>query len=130
MPDREFDDFQPALNFPFRVRKDLAVLGRNDGGERVCALFAKPQEAVEDARAAQRRHSGPGRESALRRSDSGVGVGCACERDDANLFAGRRVEGGRLATACSESARAVNKVTYVSCHLGSSGERSVNSSSA
>jgi hypothetical protein len=64
--DREFDHFQPSLDFALRVRQDFAVLPRNNGGEHVDALFAKTQEPVENTGAAQRRRLGPGRESALR----------------------------------------------------------------
>ena len=87
----ELDDVDAARDLALRVGEDLAVLGGDHRGQRVAVLVEQLEEGVQDARAADRRRVGPGREGRLRRGHRGVDLGRAAERDLARDRAGGRV---------------------------------------
>jgi hypothetical protein len=68
----EFHNFDAAGDFALRVGEHLAVLGGDHAGQVVAVLVEQFQELEHDARTAQRRGVGPGREGSLRGGHSGI----------------------------------------------------------
>ena len=59
---REFDDFEPARDFPQRIRQQLALLARDHLRQRLLALSDQFAEAEQHPRPAPRRKLRPGLE--------------------------------------------------------------------
>jgi hypothetical protein len=75
----ELHDVDAAGDLALCVGEDLAVLGGDEVGQFVAVLVEQFQELEHDARAADRRGVGPGREGGLRGRDRGVHVGLGAE---------------------------------------------------
>src|SRR5580765_7845761 len=86
---RELDDLEPARHFAGRVARDLAVLARDDRGERLAVALDQLLELEHDARTTHGRDRGPRRLRGLRARDGAIDVRLARERD-ARLHAPER----------------------------------------
>jgi hypothetical protein len=88
----ELDHLDAALHRAGRVGQGLAVLLRGEPRQFVAVLFHQLAETGEDAGTAQRRGVAPGGESGLGCRHCGIDVGSVGQWNQADQFAGGRVE--------------------------------------
>ena len=97
----ELDDLDAALHLALGVGEHLAVLGRDDGRQRIETLLQDMQELVEHARAPQRRRRRPSRRRGSCVLDRFPHFGSRSEIHMGGDRPGRRIENGNLMTAFS-----------------------------
>ncbi|MDT4820639.1 hypothetical protein FQZ97_537850 [compost metagenome] len=95
----EFDDLDSAGDFALGVGEHLAVLRGDQPGQFVAMLVEQGQEAIQDARAAQRRQVAPGRERGPGRGNGRVHIGVAGQLHLAGDDAGGRIVDRQLLAA-------------------------------
>src|SRR5579871_6228840 len=90
----ELDDFYAALDRTLRVREDLAMFFRDEGGELRLMFLEQLAESCQDPRAAQRRRRAPRGKRPRSRLDGAIDVGSVGVRHRTDRFAGRRIAHG------------------------------------
>ncbi len=109
----KLDDVDTARHFPLRIRKHLAVFGRDDGCELVAVFVHQFEETQHDPRAADRRRIAPLRECRLRARHCSFHVRRIAQKQRARSRAGSRIEDGLSASAGARDALAVNEMSDV-----------------
>ncbi len=88
----EFDHFQTAGQLAARIRQHLAMLGGDQARHLVGMPLQQFLEFEQDARPAQRRRVGPGRESGVGGGHGGIDLGAIRQRHPPGHGSGRGIE--------------------------------------